>query len=103
MALDVINEIKTAEEKAHETRRVAAIAAKDSIKISERENREIRDKELTLARRNGIGIVEAAEEEAKVELEALQKKRALECDALKAKAEKNLSRAIDVCLERILK
>ena len=103
MANDVIKDIKAAEEKAHETRRVAAIAAKDSVKIAQQENAEIKDKEITQARRSGISVVEKAETEAKAELEALQKERAIECDRLKAEAEKNLSRAADICLERILR
>ncbi len=103
MANDVIKDIKASEEKAHETRRVAAIAAKDSIKIAQQENNEIKDKELTQARRSGITVVETAETKAKAQLEALQDKRALECEKLKADAEKNLSRAADICLERILR
>jgi hypothetical protein len=38
MALEVLTEIKAAEEAALETRRVAAAAAKDSIKLAEQEN-----------------------------------------------------------------
>ena len=90
MAMEVLTQIKDAEQKALETRRVAAAAAKDAIKLAEQENEEISDMELTAARREGIDIVEAAQKAAKAELDALQQQRMQECDKLKRDAEKNL-------------
>lgn len=103
MAMEVLTEIKAAEEKARETRRVAAAAAKEAIKLAEQENSEIKDKELTEARRKSIVLVDDAQNAAKQELDAMQEERMKECENLKATAQKNLSRAADVCLERILK
>lgn len=103
MAIDVLNEIKAAEEKARETRRVAMASAKDALKLAEQENNEIKDKVLTEARRKGIETVEAAEHAAKAELEKQQAQRLKACEDLKARAQERLSAAADVCLERILK
>ena len=103
MAIDVLNKIKVSEEKAAETRRVAAIAAKESLKLAEQENTEIKDKELTKARQTGIHVVEEAQRDAKAELDALQEQRIKECEKLKQDAEKKLSQAADVCIERILR
>lgn len=103
MALDVINDIKAAESKAEEIRRTAAAAAKDAVKLAIDENAQIREKELELILKNAAALIEAAGGEAQSELESLRKQRNRECEELKAKAAKNLSRAADVCLERILK
>jgi isoaspartyl peptidase/L-asparaginase-like protein (Ntn-hydrolase superfamily) len=102
MALDVINEIKAAEEKALGTRRVASVAAKDAIKLAAEENREIFDKELSVILQSAAQTVETAENAARTELEALSEQRGKECAELKNRAEKNLARAADACLERIL-
>lgn len=103
MAMDVLTEIKAAEEKAHETRRVAAAAAKEAIKLAEQENSSFKEKELATAKLESLAAIEAAQQEAKAELDALQQQRMMECTALKQKAEKNLSRAADICVERIVK
>lgn len=103
MALDVIGEIKAAEEKAQDIRRAAAIAAKDAIKLAAEENSQIRERELSAVRQRSAASVEAAGEAAKAELEALSKQHGQECEELKAKAQASLSRAADACLERILK
>lgn len=103
MALDVIGEIKAAEEKALEVRRVAAAAAKDAVRLATDENAQILEKELSAIKQSSASAVEAAGAEAEAEFKALHEKRAGECDELKRKAEVNLSRAADICLERILK
>jgi len=103
MANEVLTEIKAAEEKARETRRVAAQAAKDALKLAEQENSEIKDKELTAARKAALQQVDAAEQAARQELDAQQQQRMQQCEGLKTQAEKNLSKAAEVCLERILK
>jgi len=103
MALDVLNDIKAAEEKALETRRTAAAAAKDSLKLAAQENSDIKDKELTKARRDNLAVVDAAQEAAKQELDALQQTRVVACETLKKNAESKLGTAADVCIERILK
>jgi V/A-type H+-transporting ATPase subunit G/H len=102
MALDVINDIKAAESKAQEMRRTAAAAAKDDIKLAIEENSKIREKEIESIRQKADTTVEAAGREAKAELERLSAQQSKECDKLKATAEKNLSAAADICLERIL-
>ena len=103
MAIDVLNEIKAVEEKAAETRRTAAAAAKDSLQLAVQENNEIKDKELTAARRESLAIVDAAQADAKAELDKLQVTRTDACEKLKADAEKRLDAAANVCIERILK
>lgn len=72
MAIEVLSKIKSAEELAAESRRVAAIAAKDAIKLAQQENDELKDTLLTKARHDSIAIVESAQQEAKIELDALQ-------------------------------
>ena len=102
MALDVINDIKAAESKAQEMRRTAAAAAKDDIKLAAEENAQILKREIGQIRQLAEATVEAAGREAKAELERLSAQQSKECDKLKATAEKNLSAAADICLERIL-
>ncbi len=103
MALDVINEIKAAEEKAQEIIRAAAAAAKDAVKRAAEECAQARESELLSYRKSNEAMVEAAGEAAKQELEAQSAERTKECEELKIKAERNLSRAAEKCLERILK
>jgi len=103
MAIDVLNDIKAAEEKAQEIRRVAAIAAKDAVKLTSQENAAYEDEELTQARRLSLKKVDEGRQAAKAELEKLQAQRLKECQALKENASKKLAAAADVCLERILK
>ena len=102
MAIEVLSDIKTAEEQALETRRLAAIAANDAIKLAQQENEKIKDELLTQARRDSIEIVEDAQQTAKVELETRQKQRINACETLKQAAQARLSRAADLCIERIL-
>lgn len=103
MALSVINDIKVAESKAGEIRRTAAAAAKDYIKLAIEENAQIREREIGQIRQIAAVTVEAAGEEAKIELESLGAQRNKEREELKTKAEKKLARAADMCLERILR
>jgi vacuolar-type H+-ATPase subunit H len=103
MALEVINDIKAAENKAEEIRHTAAAAAKDAVKLAIEENAQITEKELELIRQNAAAAVESVGREAGQELESLNAQRNRECEELKHKAEKNLSLAADICLERILK
>jgi hypothetical protein len=103
MAMDVLSEIKAAEEKALEKRRLAVLAAKDALKLAEQENAEIMDRELTAARRAGIQKVDAAKAAAKADLDAHQKQRLSDCNALTAAAELRLNEAVHICLERVLK
>lgn len=102
MAKEVLDQIKKAEEQAKEKRRVAIVSAKESIKLAEQENSEIKDKELTKARHDALEYVNKEEEAAKKELDALQDKRTQECEELKKRAEGRLEEAAKVCLERIL-
>lgn len=102
MAMDVLSEIKAAEEKAQELRRVASIAAKDALKTAAHENAAIEEEALANARRDSLKIVDEGRTLAKAELDSLQAERLKECDVLKAAARQKLSSAADVCLERIL-
>lgn len=103
MAMDVLSEIRAAEEKALESRRLAAIAAKDALKQGEQENAEITDRELTAARRAALAKVDAAKAAAKAELDKQQQQRLADCEALKSAASERLENAAQVLLERILK
>jgi hypothetical protein len=102
MALDVINDIKAAENKAQEIRLAAAAAARDDIKLAIEDNAQTREAEIESMRQNAAITIEAAGEEAKIELGRLSAQRCAECEGLKAKAEKNLSRAAGICIERIV-
>ncbi len=103
MAMDVLSEIRAAEEKALETRRLAAIAAKDALKLAEQEYAQIADTELTTARRDALAKMDAAKAAAKAELDAQQQQRLSGCDALKQSAAQRLDKAAQVIVERILK
>jgi hypothetical protein len=103
MAMDVLSEIRAAEEKALESRRLAAIAAKDALKLADQECAEIADRELTAARRAALEKVNAAKAAAKAELDGRQQQRLSDCGALKSAASQRLERAAQVCVERILK
>jgi len=103
MAMDVLSEIKAAEEKALETRRLAVIAAKDALKLAEQENAQVMDKELSEARHAGIVKVDAAKAAAKAELDAQQNRRLSDCEALKSAAAQRLEQAVQICMERVLK
>jgi vacuolar-type H+-ATPase subunit H len=103
MALEVIGEIKAAEEKAQEIRRSAAAAVKEAVKLAAEENLRAKEKQLSAVRLKNAESVEAAGEAAKREFESLSVQRGRECEELKAKAQNNLSRAADACLGRILK
>lgn len=103
MAMDVLSEIRAAEDKAQQTRRLAAIAAKDALKLAEQEYAEITEKELASARRSSIEKVDAAKAAAKAELDAQQQKRLADCDALKEAASQRLARAAQACVERVLR
>ena len=102
MAMDVLSEIKAAEEKAQDLRRVASIAAKDALKSASQENAALEDEALTQARRDSIKKVDEGRNLAKAELDKMQAERLKECDTLKVHARAKLSAAADVCLERIL-
>lgn len=103
MAIDVLTDIKAAEEKAQEIRRVAVIAAKDAVKLAALENTAYEDEELTQARRLSLKKVDEGRTAAKAELDKQQAQRLNECESLKENARNKLALAADVCLERILK
>jgi phage protein D len=103
MAMDVLSEIRAAEEKALEKRRLAVVATKDALKLAEQENAEIMDKELSAVRHEGIEKVDAARASAKAELDAQQQKRLADCEALKDAASQRLEQAIQICMEKVLK
>ena len=103
MAMDILSEIRAAEEKALDTRRLAAIAAKDALKLAEQEFAQIADTEFAAARRTALDTVEAAKAAAKAELDKQQRQRMSDCDALKSAASQRLESAAQVLVERILK
>ncbi len=103
MAMDVLSEIRAAEEKALESRRLAAIAAKDALKLAEQEFAQIADTELAAARRAALDKVNGAKTAAKTELDKQQQQRMSDCNTLKSTAGQRLERAVQVLVERILK
>jgi len=103
MAMDVLSDVRAAEDQAQEIRRLAAIAAKDALKQAEQENAEISEKELSSAKRSSSEMVDAARQAAQDEFDALQAIKLKDCIAIKTAAERKLSQAADVCLERIIK
>ena len=102
MAMDVLSEIRAAEEKAADTRRLAAIAAKDALKLADQENAQIADTELTAARQAALARVDTEKAAARAGLDG-QQQRLSDCDALKSAADQRLERAAQVLVERILK
>jgi len=103
MAMDVLSEIRAAEEKAQEIRRTAALAAKDALKLAEQENARLLEKELSAARAAASQRVEAAKAADQAELDKQQARRLADCDALKAAAASRLDAAVQISLERVLK
>jgi len=103
MAMDVLSEIKAAEEKALEIRRTAAMAAKDALKLAEQENAQIMEKEIAAARGAASQRIEAAKAADKAALDKQQAQRLLDCDALKSAAAARLDAAVQICLEKVLK
>jgi V/A-type H+/Na+-transporting ATPase subunit G/H len=103
MALEVLTEIKAAEEAAIETRRIAAAAAKDSIKLAEQENTAYREQMIAQAKAGAAKAVAQAQQASKKKLEAQQAKRFAVADALRENAAVKLQSAAKVCIERILK
>lgn len=102
MALEVITQIKAAEQEAEEIRRTAAAAAKDALKLAAKENAQIEDETLTQARRASLEKVDEAKAATKAELEKRQQQRLVECDKLKENARKQLDDAAAICIERLL-
>lgn len=103
MAIEVLSEIKAAEEKAQEIRRVASVAAKDALKTAAQENAAYENEMLSLARRNSLKKVDEGRALSKAQLDTEQAERLKECETLKKNAEQKMIIAADVCLERILK
>ena len=103
MAIEILNMIKAAEETAQETRRVAAIAANDTIKLAEQENNAYKEKTLADVRVQCDAVIKKADQETLAELDALKKQRQKSCESLKKTAQQKLDQAAALCLERILK
>ena len=102
MALEVLTEIKEAEEAALEMRRVALAAAKESLKIAEQENAAYREQLIAEARSAAAREVAEALQASKKKLEAQQTQRLKSADELRKNASGRLSGAAKVCLERIM-
>jgi hypothetical protein len=101
--MEVLSEIRTAEEAALETRRVAAAAAKDAIKLAEQENAAYKERMIAEAKARAASMVAQAQRVSGKKLEAQQAQRLKGCEALRQSAGAKLERAAQVCLERILK
>lgn len=102
MAMEVISEIRAAEEKALEIRRLAALAAKDALKLAEQQNAEILEKEISTAQQSSADKISAAMSADKTELDALLETRLTGCAKLKSNAQQRLDHAAQICLKRIL-
>lgn len=103
MALEVLTEIKAAEESALETRRIAATAAKESIKLAEQEDDAYREQMIAKARANAAKTVAEALSASQKKLDAQQAQRLKAADTLRANATGRLQSAAKACVERILK
>jgi hypothetical protein len=102
MALEVISEIKAAEEAALETRRVALAAAKESLKMAEQENAAYREQVIAEARLKAAGEVAQAQQESRKKLEERQAQRFENAGELRKSASVRLEKAAKLCVERIL-
>lgn len=100
--MEVLSEIRSAEEAALEARRVAASAAKDSIKLAEQENEAYKEQMIAEAKVRAARAIAEAQQASKQKLDAQQAERLKGCDALKRNAEARLDRAARVCIERII-
>lgn len=102
MAIDILNQIKSAEAQADEIRRAASLAAKDALKAAAKECEQLEDTMLTQARRTNLEKVDKAKHKVYAELDAQKQKRQLKCNELKAAALKKLEKAADICIEGLL-
>lgn len=102
MALEVLTEIKAAEEAAAETRRVAAAAAKESIKLAEQENAVYREQLIAQAKARAADAVAQAQRATKEKLDAQQSQRTDAAQALRKNAAARLQSAAKACVERIM-
>ncbi len=103
MALEVLSEIRTAEEAALETRRVAAAAAKEALKVAEQENVAYREQIISEAKANAAQTVAQAQQASKARLDTQQTQRLDALNTLRSGASVRLKNAAEVCVERILK
>ncbi len=103
MALEVLTQIKAAEETAQETRRNAAAAAKDLIKLAEHENAAYTQQVIDKAKAQSALAIANGLQASKEKLEAQQTQRLEGCSVLQKSAEAKLEQAANVLLERILK
>ncbi len=102
MALDVLTQIKAAEQTAQETRRNAAAMAKDMIKLAEHENASYKEQMIARAKANSAQMVANGLQASKNKLDALQAQRLKSCDALQQSAAAKLEQAADILIKRIL-
>jgi hypothetical protein len=101
MALEVLEQVRTAEEAALETRRVALASAREAVKLAEQENAAYREQRIGKAKADMAKAVAEAQQASQGRLEERQAERLAKLDALSGD-EDCLKRAAKAVLERIL-
>lgn len=102
-SMEVLKDIRQVEEQAEDIKRQAAEKARTIIRQGEYEADGFIDHVLQEAAGEEQKIMKAAEEEARIEIEALNTKNQEECSQIKAMAERNLPKAVTFVLGRIVK
>ena len=103
MALEAINEIKKAEEKAEMLIQEATTKSKEIIKEASIKAEEEYNKILSEANSTKKDILKKAEEEGNLKAEPILKQGEIEVEAIKNISDENKNKAINLIVERIVK
>lgn len=101
MALEVIQAIKEAEEKAEEIRKKAVADGKELIKQADRENEQYYEQKICEVRQKADEILKGFETEALQEQQRMKAETEREIGELKAKASANMESAVQFILGRL--
>ncbi|MFA5674912.1 MAG: hypothetical protein WDA65_00130 [Christensenellales bacterium] len=103
MAIDILNQIKSAEAQADEIRQTAVLAANDALKAAAEEYERLESDMINKARRSSLDKVDKSKQAVYAKLNEQQPQRQLKYDELKKTAVKKLDIAADICIEGLLK
>lgn len=102
-SVEILKDIRRTEDKAEEIRKQAIEKARLIVRQGEEEAAGFIDQAVKAASEEGQKLMESMEEQANREIELLNQKNREECMKIKAVAEKNLPKAVDFVLGRIVK
>ena len=103
MSVEVIREIKNAEQVAEEKIKSAQQMAKDLVMRAEEDAEKLIKEAVNNQIAQGRKMVEAAEQEALAEAAVKKQKNQVQCDELKRSSSSKLDLAVKLVMERIVK